>query len=306
MKEKIQKLLRLLSDGDFRFSYLVAKGFYRCLSDETFVKKQYKARVGERLNLKNPQTFNEKLQWLKLYDRKPEYTTMVDKYAVKQIVAEKIGDEYIIPTLGVWECFDDIDFDALPDRFVLKCTHDSGGLVIVRNKDELDKQAAKKKIEACLRTNYYDVGREWQYKDVPPRIIAEEYMQDADGSDYLTDYKIFCFHGEPKVILTVRGGHEDESKTRRRMYDVDWNKYEVGLYGKPVETVAEPRPARLEKMLELSRKLSEGMKHLRVDFYVVGDRIFFGELTFYHMNGMGKFSPESFNLLLGSFLKLEE
>ena len=167
------------------------------MSDEQFLKKEFFLAMGKPLDLDNPKTFNEKLQWLKIHNRKPEYTTMVDKYAAKQYVADKIGSQYIIPTLGVWDHFDDIDFDALPDQFVLKCTHDSGGLVICKDKSGLDKKAAKRKIEHCLRRKYYYAHREWPYKDVKPRIIAEKYMTNGT-SEELNDYKLMCFNGKVK------------------------------------------------------------------------------------------------------------
>ena len=182
------------------------KGFFHWLPDKPFLCLLYWARMGSRLNLKNPQTFNEKLQWLKLYNRKSEYTAMVDKYEAKKYVADKIGEEYIIPTLGVWDRFEEIDFDTLPARFVLKCTHDSGGLVIVRDKTQLDLQAAKRKIDRSLRNNYYLHSREWPYKNIKPRIIAEQYMSDGgnqtDPGD-LTDYKCMCFHGTVENIFTM-------------------------------------------------------------------------------------------------------
>ena len=172
--------------------YLDSRGFFKFMSDEAYLKFMYKLKMKRKLNLSDPQTFNEKLQWLKIYDRKPEYTTMVDKYEAKKYVADIIGEEYIIPTLGVWDRFEDIDFDELPDQFVLKCTHDSGGLVICRDKSKLDLKAAKKKINKSLKRNYYWIGREWPYKNVRPRIIAEKFMTDPTSDD-LQDYKFFFF-----------------------------------------------------------------------------------------------------------------
>jgi len=259
--------------------------------------------MGKELEVDNPTTFNEKLQWLKLYDRNPIYTTMVDKYEVKEYVANIIGKEHIIPTLGVWNHFDEIDFSKLPEQFVLKCTHDSGGLVIVKDKAKLNKKEAKRKIEKCLRRNYYYSGREWPYKNVKPRIIAEKYMEFQE-SEYLVDYKIFCFDGEPKIIMTVNGGHGDESQIIRRMYDADWNRYEVGLHGKEYEVSCEKKPKQLEEMLSLANQLSKGIKHLRVDFYIVEEQIYFGELTFYHMSGYEIFKPEKYDEIFGGFIKL--
>mgnify|MGYP000927822232 CR=1 FL=1 len=179
-------------------------GFYDKMDDESFLKMAYKRKFGKELDLKNPVTFNEKLQWLKLHDRKPEYTTMVDKYEAKAYIAQKIGEEYVVPTLGVWEKFDDIDFTKLPNAFVLKCTHDSGGLVICKDKSKLDREKARKKINKSLHSNYFGGGREWPYKNVKPRIIAEPLLKDdatkVGEQECLTDYKFFCFGGIPKIV----------------------------------------------------------------------------------------------------------
>ena len=279
-------------------------------NDELYLRLKFWGVLGRKLDLEHPVTFNEKLQWLKLHDRSPEYVKLVDKYAVKDYVAEIIGPEHIIPTIGVWERFEDIDFEKLPDRFVLKCTHDSGGLVICRDKSKLDLEAARKKINRCLENDYYLEGREWQYKNVPRRIIAEQYMEDQTDGEHrsdatLTDYKVFCFDGIPEVIMTVRGGHEDENMIVRRMYDPDWKLFEVGLHGKPPVHEAEERPGKLEEMLQYARKLSKGFRHIRVDFYVIGNRVYFGELTFYHMTGLELFDPVSFDRFLGDKIRLE-
>ena len=300
----MNKYFRLLTDKVFRFNILNSRGFYRNVPDAELLKRKYKLIFGKELDLENPKTFNEKLQWLKLYDRKPEYTTMVDKVAAKRYVAEKIGEEYVIPTLGVWDRFDDIDFDSLPNQFVLKCTHDSGGLVIVRDKAKLDRAAAKKKIEKCLRRNYYYLSREWPYKDVKPRILAEAYMEDDQKNRTLKDYKLFCFSGEPKSILTVTGGHDDESKILRRMYDPQWNLLPIALHGKPMVTEAEPMPEQLPELLRLAGILSKDMPHLRTDFYVVNGKIYFGELTFYHMSGLARMDPPEWGQTFGSFIVL--
>ena len=184
------KLIKILKNPGYIFIALSRLGFFKKMNDEKYLCIVYKIRTGKTLNLENPKTFNEKLQWLKLYDRKIEYTTMVDKYAVKQYVADKIGENHIIPTLGVWDKFEDIDFDKLPNNFVLKCTHDSGGLVICRDKSKLDMNAAKKKLNKSLKRNYFYAGREWPYKDVKPRIIAEKYLEEK-GKTVPEDYKVY-------------------------------------------------------------------------------------------------------------------
>ncbi len=284
--------------------YLGNRGLLNWMSDKAYLKLLYRSIVGKPLNLDEPRTFNEKLQWLKLYDRRPAYTEMVDKYGVKAYVAEKIGEEYIIPTLGVWDTFEDVDFDALPQQFVLKCTHDSGGVMVCTDKAKLDKEAVRKDFTWRLHKNFYSMGREWPYKNVKPRILAEQFLVDESGG--LKDYKIFCFHGKPKLIMTVSGGHTDEKQTRRRMYDTAWNLLPVGLHGKPAETQAEVPPSTLSKMLELAEKLSAGTKFLRVDLYDTMGHIYFGELTFYHQSGYETFSPESFNLQMGDWIDLTQ
>ena len=286
---------------------LATIGSFNWMPDEPYLHLLYWACMGKRLNLEDPRTFNEKLQWLKLYDRKPEYTAMVDKYQVKKYVAEKIGEEYIIPTLGVWECFEDIDFDTLPDQFVLKCTHDSGGLVIVKDKASLDKAAAKEKINRSLGRNYYLYGREWPYKNVKPRIIAEQYMNNTGNRDdepELTDYKFMCFHGTVDNVFTATGRYS-ASGVKVAFFDREWNKLPVARrYSSNNADIARPR--NLEKMIDLAEKLSKGIPFLRVDFYEVAGKIYFGELTFFPASGMEAFEPESWDLKLGERIDLSQ
>lgn len=279
------------------------KTFLRLVSDEKYLKFAYKTRMGKSLNLEDPKTFTEKLQWLKLHNRKPEYTRMVDKYEAKEYVAEKLGAQHIIPTLGIWDRFEDIDFDSLPDQFVLKCTHDSGGLVICRDKSTLDKETAKKKISRCLKRNYYYQGREWPYKNVKPRILAESYMEE-EGSNTLTDYKVFCFNGEPKTVLTVVGGHGNESVIKRRMYDTDWNLLPIGLHGKPFVNEPQEKPEQLTEILQLAKVLCANIPHVRVDFYVIGGKVYFGEITFFHMSGLVQLDPPQWDETFGSWIQL--
>jgi len=275
------------------------RGYFTWLPDKQLLHLMYLTRMGKRLNLKNPRTFNEKLQWLKLHNRKPEYTRMVDKYEAKKYVAEKIGEEYIIPTLGVWERFDDIDFDSLPDQFVLKCTHDSGGLVIVKNKSKLDRDAARNVIERCLKKQYYLQNREWPYKNVKPRIIAEKYMVDAISAE-LRDYKFFAFNGSVELmfIATDRG-----TDTRFDFYDSEFQHLSI-VNGYPNASKEIGKPANFEKMKLLAGQLSVGIPHLRVDFYEVNGKVYFGELTFFHWSGMVPFEPESWDLKLGELIDL--
>lgn len=275
----------------------------RVIPDEPYLKMVYRGYVGKKLNLENPTTFNEKIQWLKLHDHNPLYTRMVDKYEAKKYVADIIGEEYIIPTLGVWDHFDDIDFEKLPDQFVLKCTHDSGGLVICRDKKQLDKTAAKKKIESSLKTDFYYTGREWPYKHVKPRIIAEQYMEDDETHD-LRDYKIFSFDGVPKAlfIATERGSKEE---TKFDFFDMDF-KHLPFTNGHPNADILPAAPKTFEQMKELTAKLSENIPQLRVDFYEVNGRTYFGELTFSHWSGFVPFNPEEWDKTFGDWIKLPE
>lgn len=280
---------------------LGAKGYLNWFPDKLYLKIVYRARMGKKLNLKDPQTFSEKLQWLKLYDRKPVYTKMVDKIEVKKIVADVIGEEYIIPTLGVWDRFEDIDFDKLPDQFVLKCSHDSGGLVIVRDKSTFDIEAARTKINYSLAKNYYWAGREWPYKDVKPRILAEQYMEDK-ATQELRDYKFFTFDGVPKAlfIATQRGSKEE---TKFDFFDADF-KHLPFTNGHPNADVTPTKPETFEEMKVLAAKLSQNIPQLRVDFYEVNGKAYFGELTFSHWSGMVSFEPEEWDKTFGDWVKL--
>lgn len=256
--------------------------------------------MGKKLDLKNPQTFNEKLQWLKLYDRNPEYTKMVDKYEVRKYIADKIGEEYLIPLLGVWDKFDDIDFSTLPDQFVLKCTHDSGGLVICKDKSKLDIEAARKKINKCLKRNFYKLTREWPYKNVKPRIIAEKLMVDESGTE-LKDYKIFCFNGDPKAMFIATDRPHD---TRFDFFDTEFNHLPF-TNGHPNATKEIKRPKGLEEMVQLAEKLSQGMKQVRIDFYDINGKVYFGEITFFHWSGMVPFEPEEWDYKFGEWINIQ-
>ncbi len=278
---------------------LAREGVFNFLPDKAFLKLLFWARTGKRLNLKNPRTYNEKLQWLKLYDRNPEYTKMVDKYEVRKYISEKIGEEYLIPLLGVWESFDEIDFDSLPEQFVLKCTHDSGGLVICKDKSKLDLAVAKKKINKCLKRNFYKYNREWVYKNVKPRIIAEKYMVDESGTE-LKDYKFFCFDGEPRAMFIATDRPHD---TRFDFFDMQFNHLPF-LNGHPMATKEIKKPTGFDKMAELSRILSADMRHVRTDFYDINGKIYFGEITFFHHSGFTPFEPEEWDYKFGEWINL--
>lgn len=302
----MSKIKKYISNPWEIVSFFVNRGMLNWMDDKSYLKLNYRAKIGKRLNLDNPQTFNEKLQWLKLNDRRDEYTTMVDKYLVKDYVAGIIGEEYIIPTIGVYDHFDDIDFDQLPNQFVIKCTHDSGGLVICKDKSELDISSAKKKIEKCLKNNYFYRGREWPYKNVKPRIIVEEYLEDGDRI-VPEDYKIYCFDGKPKYIVVFHNRYLDESLLSESVYDTDWNKQDISLdYHFAVSNEVEERPRCLDKMLDFATKLSANIPQSRIDFYIVNDKIKFGEITLYTASGTHPMIPESLDEELGKLIPIDD
>ena len=278
------------------------RGMFNWMDDEQYLKIAFYARMHKKLDLNNPQTFSEKIQWLKLYDRKPEYTIMVDKFEVKKYVASKIGEEYIIPTLGVWDSFDEINFATLPEQFVLKCTHDSGGLVICTDKSELDIKAARKKINTSMQHNYFWGTREWPYKNVKPRIIAEQYMVDESGYE-LKDYKLFCFDGSSKAMFIASDRSKPDTETKFDFYDMEF-KHLPFTNGHPNASHEIKCPISFEKMKQLAEVLSKGIPHVRVDFYDINGTIYFGELTFAHWSGMVPFEPEEWDYKFGSWITL--
>ena len=269
-------------------------------TDKCFLEILFRSRVGYKLNLKNPTTFNEKLQWIKLYDHNPLYTTMVDKYAVKKFVADIIGEEYIIRTLGVWDKPEDIDWNSLPNQFVLKCTHDSGGLVICKDKALLNKDKAIEKLSKSLKYNFYLAAREWPYKNVPRRIIAEEYKEDEFGE--LRDYKFFCFNGEVKTLF-IATDRQSREEPYFDFFDADFNHLDL-RHGHPNAPALPQKPRSFEKMKELAAKLSKGMAEARIDFYDVNGHPYFGEITLFHHTGMVPFEPKKWDEIFGSWIKL--
>ncbi len=270
--------------------------------DRLYLKMLFRLRMGYKLNLDNPRTFSEKLQWLKLYNRKPEYIQMVDKVGAKEYVAGIIGEEYIIPTLGVWDSVDEIDFKKLPNQFVLKCTHDSGGIVICTDKSKLNIKSARAKLKRGLKKNYYYQNREWPYKNVKPRIIAEQYMVDESGYE-LKDYKWFCFDGEPKALFVATDRGVKGEETKFDFFDADFNHLPF-TNGHPNSPRPVLKPQGFENMKDLAAKLSQGQAHLRVDFYDINGKIYFGELTFYHWSGTTPFEPIEWDYKFGEWIKL--
>lgn len=277
--------------------HAISAGLFNGMDDERYLKMIFKSVMGKPLNLENPVTFNEKLQWLKLHDRREEYTDMVDKYEVKKLVADKIGSEYVIESLGVWNDADEIDFDALPEQFVLKCTHDSGSVVVCKNKAELDIPAVRKRLNEGLKHNYYNSYREWPYKNVKPKILAEKYM-----GEELTDYKLMCFGGKPECLFTCTERFSPNG-LKVTFFDTDWNRLPFERHypasGKEIK-----KPEKLGEMLSIAQRLAEGTRFVRVDLYEIGGRIYFGELTFYPGSGLEEFRPAEWDAKLGELLKL--
>jgi len=297
-----ERIIKILKNPLRLFMTFGHRGWFKWIGDENYLKIAYRISMGKKLPLYNPQTYNEKLQWLKIYDRRPEYTMMVDKYEVKEYVAKIIGEEHIIPTLGIWNRFEEIDFDSLPDQFVLKCTHDSGGLVICKDKSKLDKKKTKNLLNGCLKNNYYWGQREWPYKDVKPRILAEKFMVEESGNE-LKDYKWFCFDGVPKALFIATDRNTPGEETKFDFFDMDFNHLPF-TNGHPNATIEIKKPQGFEEMKKLAEKLSVGIPHVRVDFYDINGYIYFGELTFSHWSGMTPFVPEKWDYTFGSWIKL--
>lgn len=296
----LKKIIREVS----RPKILLLKIFVKCpwlISDKLFLKYKFKVSMNKKLDLEKPETYNEKLQWIKLYDRKPEYSAMVDKAEVKKVVSNLIGEQHIIPTLSIWEKFDDIDFNKLPNQFVLKTTHGCGGIIICKDKSKLDIAAARDEIVFSFKHNYFVYGREWPYKNLRPRIIAEKFMVDESGVE-LKDYKFFCFDGEPKAMFIASDRPHD---TRFDFFDMDFNLLPF-TNGHENSTKKIQKPQNFQLMVELARKLSQGIPHVRVDLYNINGKVYFGELTFFHWGGMVPFVPEEWDYKFGSWLTLPQ
>lgn len=270
------------------------------MPDKAYLRMIYRAELGKKLNLENPSSFNEKLNWKKIYDRKSIYTVMADKYLVKKYVAKKIGEECVIPLYGVWNHFQDIDFASLPDRFVLKSTHDCGGVVVCKDKKQIDLKKLEAFFEKRLKKNYFWWRREWPYKNIVPRIIAEEYVQDCD-KEYLPVYKFFCFHGVPKIIQSIQNDKQKDETID--YFDTEWNLLDL-KQNFPNSKNPLSKPEKLEEMVEIASKLSEGHDFIRVDLYVINDEIKFSEFTFYSDAGINVFTPEYWDEKLGSWMKI--
>lgn len=269
--------------------------------DKLYLSLLFRCKMGYWIDWKNPKTFSEKLQWLKLYNRKPEYTTMVDKFAVKEYVAKLIGEEYIIPTLGVWDTPEEINWDELPNQFVLKTTHDSGTVIVCKDKNEIDFKIVKKRLKKSLKKNYFYHGREWPYKNVKRRIIAEQYMEDADG--VLNDYKFFCFDGKVKFLYIATERQNKNEDVKFDFFDKQFTHLSV-CQSHINANIMPIKPINFEKMIQLSELLTKNIPQVRVDWYEVKNTIFFGELTFFHMGGLDPFKPQEWDYKFGEFISL--
>ena len=287
-KSYIKKGICFIKDPGYQINVMAGLGFYNWISDVKFLKKKFKAVMKTDLNLDKPRTFNEKLQWLKLYDRNPKYTMMVDKYKVRDYIEDQLGKEYLIPLIGVWDNPDDIDFAALPNQFVLKCNHNSGlGMYICKDKNELtpnDIKKIRKNLSRGLAQNYYLTGREWPYKDVPRKIVCEKYMTDSDESSDFTDYKFFCFNGYVDCVMVCLDRSSGETKFY--FFDKAWNLKRLNIRGKKApKGFTIQKPVCMDDMFDLASALSRGLPFARIDLYQSKGHIYFGEITFFPDSG---------------------
>lgn len=272
-------------------------------NDATFLKMKWKVSdMQYTLNLEEPRTFCEKLQWLKLYDRRPIYTTMVDKIEAKKYVASIIGEEYIIPTIAVWNTVDEIDWNILPNQFVMKCSHDSGGIIVCTDKSKLDIKRTIKIMKKDLKRYFFWQNREWPYKYVKPRILVEKYMEDNKTGE-LRDYKFFCFDGVVKALFVASERQKKGVETKFDFFDDEYNHLPI-INGHPNAIFVPEKPSRFEDMKVLASKLSKGFPHLRVDLYEMNGKIYFGELTFFHWSGMVPFEPLEWDYKFGEWIHL--
>ncbi len=300
MKKILKKMILGHQTSKSIYERLMDNYYKYCMTDQQLVEKKFKKYTGREVVLDAPVKYNDKLQWLKLYWRDPKATLCADKYEVRKIVEDTIGAQYLNELIAVYDKVEDIDLDQLPDSFVLKGNHGSGFNIICKHKKDLDWPKAKKLMRHWLKRNYHWSKREWVYKDIKPRIVCEKYLEEMDVGE-LRDYKIFCFNGEPKVIEV---DFDRFVAHKRNIYDLDWHLLEGEIkYPRDPNYIIE-KPDKLEEMLDLSRILAQGFPHVRVDFYIVEDRLYFGELTFFHESGTGAFRPEAFEIEMGNWIEL--
>lgn len=298
----MKKILKYIKQPKKIILYLMNKGFFNWLDDETYLKIKYRLIMKKKLDISNPKTFNEKIQWLKIHDRKDIYTTMVDKYEAKKYISNIIGDDYIVPTLGIYDSFDEIDFEKLPNEFVIKPTHTSGNVYICKNKNEINYKKLKRIIRKWLRRKYYYTHREWPYKNIKPRIIIEKYMSDEEQKE-LIDYKLFCFNTIPKLTLVCSERFSSDNMCET-FFDENWNVLDITEGNHRVDKNIK-KPNNYEEMKEIAKKLSEDTLFTRIDFYEINGKIYFGEITFYPNSGYEKFEPKEYDKILGDWIKLE-
>lgn len=294
------RVKKILNNPAALFLTLGYRGCFNWMSDEKYLKIAYRCKVHKKLNLDNPKTFTEKLQWLKIHDRKPEYTDMVDKLGAKKFIISNVGKEYAVPTLGVWERYEDICFQNLPDKFVLKCTHDSGSFAICTEKKSFDYKKAKRILSKGLKHNSYWAAREWPYKNVKPQIIAEPYLEDSQTGE-LRDYKFFMFNGVPRVFYITSGRKKGDRRTD--FFDMELNHLDIQDDDKNAE-IPPAIPENFDKMIEIAKQISKNIPQLRVDFYEVDGKVYVGEMTFYYLGGFVPFKPEKWDEIFGNWIDL--
>ena len=281
------------------YNIFVNKILANVLSDKPFISLVYFLNFRRKINLTPPKSFNEKLNWLKLYDHNPVYKSLADKYEVKNFVSQVIGEKYVVPCYGVWDSSDEIDFNNLPKQFVLKTTHNSSGVFVCRDKELLDMEKIKEELNKSLKRKYYKHTREWVYKEIAPRIIADEYLDDGSGHE-LKDYKFWCFNGEPRMMYITNKGKE----IFENFYDMDFNVLNIN-HGFPRRFPEYEKPECFEEMKVLARQLSSNIPFVRIDFFYVNKRIYFGEFTFYDWAGLRPFKKYEMDCELGKFISIK-
>jgi len=300
----LKRIKKAIKNPKLILLFFLNSRIFRLLPDDLYLKIKYRLTMGRKLDLNNPETFNQKLQWLKLYDRKPEYTQMVDKYEVRKYIKEIIGEEYLIPLLGVYDSFEEIDFDNLPDEFVLKPNHTSGDIFICKNKSKIDYKKLKKEVNRWLKREYYWLHREWPYKNVKPRIICEELIKTENGG-FPYDYKFHCFNGEPDNVMVCI--ERESGNPKFYFFDNEWNLLRYNLAGiNAPQGFTLPKPKKMDEMFMLAKKLSSGFPFIRVDFFCENEKIYFGELTFFPASGFDVNLLKETDILFGEKLELDK
>lgn len=310
MNRFIRIVKKLINNPNLIWLYLNTAGLLKSITDEKWIRLMWRSQTGKKINLDNPKGFNEKLLWLMLYDRRPEYTTMVDKYLVREYVSQKVGKQYLIPLIGVYDCAEDINFEELPNEFVLKCNHNSGdGMYICKDKLTINIPKVVETLDKAMKKNYYFAHREWPYKNVNPKIVCEKYMVDKDPLNTvgtLVDYKFYCFNGEPKFLYVGVDDISDGEKGELRLsfFDMQWNSPEFYRADHRPIPINVPKPFNFDEMVDVARRLSDQIPFVRVDLYSINGKVYFSELTFYPGAGFGFFSPEEWEDKLGDYIAL--